>query len=98
MRAAGLLSKDIWRISSQKRDDDLPDEIKNNFQEWHSGHLLLGSLTLTRSYFTEHFDRKEFHFFGDSSQDVWKTRQFLSSMFCQTKPFHSENGRDSVQL
>ena len=44
-----LLLKDIWRISGQKWDDDLPHETKKQFLEWHSGLRLLGSLTIPRS-------------------------------------------------
>ena len=65
-----LLLKDIWRISGQKSYDDLPEEIKKQFLEWHSGLHLLGSLTISLSYFTDPFDRIELHIFGDSSQDV----------------------------
>ena len=74
---ARLLLKDIWRISGQKWDDDLPEEIKKQFLEWHSGLHLLGSLTIPRSYFTEPFDQIELHMFGDSSQDVFCAVAFL---------------------
>ena len=74
---ARLLLKDFWRISGQKWDDDLPEEIKKQFLEWHSGLHLLGSLTIPRSYFTEPFDRIELHMFGDSSQDVFCAVAFL---------------------
>ena len=72
-----LLLKDIWRISGQKWDDDLPEEIKKQFLEWRSGLQLLGSLTIPSSYFTEPFDRIELHMFGDSSQDVFCAVAFL---------------------
>ena len=74
---ARLLLNDIWRISGKKRDDDLPEEIKKQFLEWHSGLHLLGSLTIPRSYFTEPFDRIELHMFGDSLQDVFCAVAFL---------------------
>ena len=74
---ARLLLKDIWRISGQKWDDDLAEEIKKQFLEWRSGIHLLGSLTIPRSYFTEPFDRIELHMFGDSSQDVFCAVAFL---------------------
>ena len=74
---ARLLLKDIWRISGQKWDDDLPEEIKKQFLEWHSGLHLLGSLTIPRIYFTEPFDQIELHMFGDSSQDVFCAVAFL---------------------
>ena len=74
---ARLLLKDIWRISGQKWDDDLPEEIKKLFLEWHSGPHLLGSLTIPRSYFTDSFDRIDLHMFGDSSQNVFCAVAFL---------------------
>ena len=74
---ARLLLKDIWRISGQKWDDDLSEEIKKQFLEWHSVLHLLGSLTIPLSYFTDPFDRIELHIFGDSSQDVFCAFAFL---------------------
>ena len=74
---ARLLLKDIWRISGQKWDNDLPDEIKKQFLEWHSVLHLLGFLTKPRSYFTEPFVRIELHMFDDSSQDVFCAVAFL---------------------
>ena len=74
---ARLLLKDIWRISGQKWDNDLPEEIKKQFLERHSGLHLLGSLTIPRSYFTDPFDRIELHLLGDSPQDVFCAVAFL---------------------
>ena len=31
---ARLLLKDIWRLSGQQWDDDLPDEVVTKFNEW----------------------------------------------------------------
>ena len=74
---ARLLLKDIFRISGKKWDDDLPEEIKKQFLEWHSGLHLLSSLTIPRSYFTDAFDRIEFRMFGDSLLDVFCAVAFL---------------------
>ena len=74
---ARLLLKDIWRISGQKWDDDLPQEFKKQFFDWHSALRLLGSLTKPRSYFTDPFDQIQLHMFGDSSQDVFCAVAFL---------------------
>ena len=52
-------------------------QSNNKFLEWHSGLHLLGSLTISRSYFTEPLDRIELHMFGDSSQDVFCAVAFL---------------------
>ena len=81
---ARLLLKDIWRISGQKWDDDLPEEIKKQFHEWQSGLQLLRSLTIPRSYFTEPFDRIELHMFGDSSQDVFCAVAFLRALLASS--------------
>ena len=82
---ARLLLKDIWRISGQKWDDDLPEEIKQQFLDWHSGLPLLGTLTIPRSYFTEPFDRCELHTFGDSSQDVFCAVSFLRARLAKSQ-------------
>ena len=82
---ARLLLKDIWRISGQKWDDDLPEEIKKQFLEWYSGLHLLGSLTIPRSYFTEPFDRIELHMFGDSSQHVFCAVAFLRARLASSR-------------
>ena len=74
---ARLLLKYIWRISGQKWDDDLAQEIKKQFLDWHSGLHLLGSLTIPRGFFTDPFDRIELHMFGDSSHDVFGAVAFL---------------------
>ena len=68
---------DTWRISGQKWNDDLAEENKKQFLEWHSGLHLLGFLTISRSYFTDPFDRIELHMFGDSSQDFFCAVAFL---------------------
>ena len=39
---ARLLLKDIWKISGQSWDDELPEDIRDKFLEWHSGLPLLG--------------------------------------------------------
>ena len=67
---ARLLLKDIWKISGQRWDDELPEDIRDKFLEWHSGLPLLGQLTIPRCYFTEPVDPIELHMFGDSSQNV----------------------------
>ena len=71
------LFKDIWKISGQSWDDELPEDIRNKFLEWHSGLPLLGQLTIPRCYFTEPVDQIEHHVFGDSSQDIFCAFGFL---------------------
>ena len=74
---ARLLLKDIWKISGQSWDDELPEDIRDKFLEWHSGLPRLGQLTFPRCYFTEPVDQIELHMFGDSSQDVFCAVGFL---------------------
>ena len=44
---ARLLLKDIWKISGQSWDDELPEDIIDKFLEGHSGLPLLGQLTIS---------------------------------------------------
>ena len=48
---ARLLLKDIWRLSGQQGDDDLPDEIVTKFIEWSEELTTLGEIEIPRSYF-----------------------------------------------
>ena len=45
---ARLLLKDIWKISGQSWDDELPEDIRDKFLEWHFGLPLLVQLTIPR--------------------------------------------------
>ena len=74
---ARLLLKDILKISGQSWDDELLEEIRDKFLEWHFGFPLLGQLTTTRCYFTAPVDQIELHMFGDSSHDVFCAVRFL---------------------
>ena len=74
---ARLLLKDIWNISGQSWADELPEDIRDKFLEWHSGLPLLGQLTTPRCYFTEPVNQIELHVFGDSSNDVFCGVVFL---------------------
>ena len=74
---ARLLLIDIWKISGQSWDDELPEEIRDKFLDCHSGLPLLGQLTIPRCYFTEPVDQIELHMFGDSSLDVFCAVGFL---------------------
>ena len=63
---ARLLLKDIWKISGQSWDDELPEDIRDKFLE-----------LLHSCYFTEPVDQIELNMFGDSSQDVFCAVGFL---------------------
>ena len=68
---ARLLHKDIRKISGQSWDDELPEDIRDKFLEWHSGLPLLGQLTTPRCYFTKPVGQIELHMFCDSSHEVF---------------------------
>ena len=74
---ARLLLKDIWRLSGQQWDDDLPDEIVTKFIEWSEELTTLGEVEIPRSYFEGCVESMELHMFGDSSQDVFSAVAFL---------------------
>ena len=74
---ARILLKDIWKIRGQSWDDELPDEVRDKFLEWHSGLPLVRQLTIPLCYFKEPVDQIELHMFGDSSQDVFCAVGFL---------------------
>ena len=74
---ARLLLKDIWRLSGQQWDDNLPDEIVTKFLEWSRELSTLNEITIPRSYFCQTVEMIELHVFGDSSQDAFSAVAFL---------------------
>ena len=74
---ARLLLKDIWRLSGQQWDDDLPEDIVTKFLEWSRDLPLLNNIVIPRSYFQNKFVSLELHMFGDSSQDAFSAVAFL---------------------
>ena len=74
---ARLLLKDIWRLSGQKWDDILPDDIVTKFLGWSSELGTLSEIRIPRSYFQQKVEPLELHIFGDSSQDVFSAVAFL---------------------
>ena len=66
-----LLLKDIWRLSGQQWDNNLPDDVSEKFLEWAAELPKLSEITIPRSYFRETIENVELHVFGDSSQDVF---------------------------
>ena len=74
---AGLLLKDIWRLSGQKWDEVMPDDIVTKFTDWSSELGSLSEIFIPRSYFKRNFELLELHMFGDSSQDVFSAVAFL---------------------
>ena len=74
---AQLLLKDIWRVSGQYWDEELPKDTVERFLEWSVELPKLAEITIPRSYFAGNFEHLELHMFGDSSQEVFSTVAFL---------------------
>ena len=74
---ARRLLKDIWRLSGQQLDDNLPDDIVTKFLEWSKELSTLNEITIPRSYFCQTVETIELHVFGDSSQDAFSAVAFL---------------------
>ena len=74
---AQLLLKDIWLVSGQHWDEELPKDTDERFLEWSAELPKLAKITITRSYFSGNFEYLEQHMFGDSSQEVFSAVAFL---------------------
>ena len=74
---ARLLLKDIWRVSGQHWDEELPKDTVEKFLEWSVELPKFAEITLPRTYFSGNFELLELHMFGDSSQEVINAVAFL---------------------
>ena len=74
---ARLLLKDIWCVSRQHWDEELPKDTVERFLEWSEELSQLAEIVIPRSYFSENFEHLELHVFGDSSQEVFSAVAFL---------------------
>ena len=74
---ARLLLKDIWRVSGQHWDEELPKDTVERFLEWSVELPKLAAITKPRSYFSGNFEHLELHMFGDSSQEIFSAVAFL---------------------
>ena len=74
---ARLLLKDIWRLSGQQWDNNLPNNVSKKFLEWAAELPNLSEITIPRCYFRGTMRSVELHVFGDSSQDVFAAVAFL---------------------
>ena len=72
-----LLLKDIWRVTGQLWDDELPQDKVQRFLAWSADLPKLENIKIARSYFTGPFDSLELHMFGESSQDIFSAVAFL---------------------
>ena len=69
--------KDIWRLSGQQWDDNLPEEIVTKFLEWSKELSTVNEITMLRIYFCQTVETIELHGFGGSSQDAFSAVAFL---------------------
>ena len=74
---ARLLLKDIWRVTGQQWDDELPQDMVRRFLIWSADLPKLENIKIPRSYFSGPFDNIELHIFGDSSQAIFSAVAFL---------------------
>ena len=74
---ARLLVKDIWRVTGQQWDDEIPQDLVHRFLVWSGDLPNLENIKIPRSYFSGYFDKIELHMFGDSSQDNFSAVAFL---------------------
>ena len=74
---ARLLLKDIWRVTRQQRDDELPHDMVQRFLVWSADLPKLENIKIPWSYFSGPFDNVELHIFGDSSQVSFSAVAFL---------------------
>ena len=58
---ARLLLKDIWRVSGQHWDEELPKDSVERFLEWSLELPKLAEITIPRSYFSGNFEHLELH-------------------------------------
>ena len=72
-----LLLKDIWRLSGQQWNDDLPPEVVSKFLDWNEKLPGLSDIVIPRASFQGKVETLELHLFGDSSQDVFSAVAFL---------------------
>ena len=79
---ARLLLKNIWRVSGQQWDDQLPSDIAQKITEWVIDLPRLSEKAIPRSYFPDDVDQIELHVFGDNSQVVFSAVAFLRGRPC----------------
>ena len=74
---ARLLLKDIRKIIGQSWDNQISEDIRKMFREWHSDIPQLGQLTIPRCFFLRPVDQIELHMIRNSSQDAFCAVGFL---------------------
>ena len=74
---ARLLLKDIWRLSGQQWNNNLPDDVSEKFREWAEELANLSEITIPRCFFRGTMESAELHVCGVSSQDVFSAVALL---------------------
>ena len=74
---ARLLLKDIWRVTRQQWDDEVPQNMVQRFLVWSADLQKLENIKIPRRYLSGPFDNIELHMFGGSSQDIFSAVAFL---------------------
>ena len=72
-----MLLKDIWRVSGQHWDEELPNDTLERFLEWSVELPKLAKITIPRSYISVSFENLELHMFGYSYQEVFSAVAFF---------------------
>ena len=88
---ARLLLKDIWRLSGQQWDNNLPDNVCKKILDRAAELHNLSEITIPRCSFRGTMRNVELHVFGESSQDVFAAVAFLRARV-------SSNERTGTQL
>ena len=73
---ARLLLNDVWRVSGQHWDEELPNDTVEKFLDGSVELPKLAEITIQRSYFSGNFEQLELLMFGDSSQEVFSALHF----------------------
>ena len=87
---ARLLLKDIWRLSGQQWDNNLPDEICRKFLDWAEELPTVSTITIPRCYFQGNTESVELHIFGDSSQNAFSAVAYLRAKVSNRKGMTTE--------
>ena len=89
---ARLLLKDIWRLSGQQWDNNLPEDICNKVFDWVEEHPTLSTIAIPRSYFQGNIETAELHIFRYSSQNAFSVVAYLRARVSNSNGMTTELG------
>ena len=87
---ARLFLKDIWRLSGQQWNNNLPEDICKKFLDWVEELPTLSTITIPRCYFQGNIETTEFNIFGDSSQNAFSAVAYLCAKVNNDKGMTTE--------